>query len=66
MYYDNKIKNSLLFWTVGSGKTIGAMSIINSIITLLNKDFNIFIIVPKSLLESVWVKETQKWIQEYT
>ena len=50
---------------MGSGKTVSAISIINSLINLISKDVNVFLLVKKSLIQDTWMVDIRKWLVDY-
>jgi len=65
LYSNPVIKNTLVFQKVGAGKTISAISIINSVINFVNTNTNIYILAPKTIISDTWVKELKTWLVNY-
>ena len=50
-----------LFWGMGSGKTVAALTAIDILLHDLMEDGPVLIIAPKRVAENTWSKETDKW-----
>lgn len=61
--YKSQYRNVLIYHGLGSGKTLTAINIINTIYSQ-SSDFNIFILIKASLLNDPWLKDMKDWLSK--
>ena len=62
MTSNNQFQNMLVYHDLGTGKTITAINIINSLLLLQN--YIVIILLPASLKDSNWIKQFDSWISK--
>lgn len=61
--FNSPYKNILLYWSVGSGKSLGSINIYNMLYNY-TPGWNVFILTKATLKNATWMPELQKWLAE--
>ena len=61
--YNSPFKDILMYHGLGSGKTVSAINIYNTLFNY-SPDWNVFILIKASLRDDPWMKDLNKWISD--
>jgi superfamily II DNA or RNA helicase len=61
--YRSPFKDMLIFHGLGSGKTVSAIHIYNSLFNYTPK-WNVFMLIPASLRNDPWIKDLNRWLEK--
>lgn len=59
--YNSPYRDILLYWSVGSGKTIGAIAVYNSLYSY-SPAFNVFVLIKATLKNHPWLSDLEVWL----